>query len=57
MAPKNIGENDFNNKFKLLWILNEKKIYYSSYIRRFYNLYKDKSKIYKYVEKLKKNIE
>ena len=38
-------------------ILIEKKIYYSSYIRRFYNLYKDKSKIYKYVEKLKKNIE
>ena len=43
-----------NNILKLILILNEKKTYYSSYITRFYILYKDKSKVYKYVEKLKK---
>ena len=42
------------NIFKLILKLNEKKTYYSSYITRFYILYKDKSKVYKYVEKLKK---
>ena len=43
-----------NNIFKLILILNEKKTYYSSFITRFYILYKDKSKIFKYIEKLKK---
>ena len=42
------------NIFKLILILNKNLTYYSSFITRFYVIYKDKSKIAKYVEKLKK---
>jgi len=42
------------NFFKLIFLLNKNKTYYSSFITRFYILYKDKSKISDYVGKLKK---
>ena len=41
-------------KFQLVKVLNKKKKYYSSTISRFYLRYKDKSKMYKYIKKLKK---
>ena len=41
------------NKFKIL-LLNKNKIYYSSFISRFYIDYKDKSGIKEYIKKLKK---
>ena len=41
-------------KFQLVKILNKKKKYYSSTISRFYLRYKDKSKMSKYIKKIKK---
>ena len=41
------------NKFKLIFF-NTDKIYYSSFISRFYYPYKDKSGVSKYIKKLKK---
>lgn len=43
----------YYNKFKMLKILKRKK-YYSSSISRFYSHLEDKSKVYKYIEILKK---
>ena len=42
------------NKFKLMKLLNKDKIYYSSFITRFYFDYKDISNVSKYIKKLKK---
>ena len=39
--------------FKLVLALNENKTYYSSFMTRFYILYRDQSKVPKYIEKLK----
>ena len=47
------GKWFYNNKFKMLNILKKKK-YYSTGISRFYSHIKDKSKVYKYIPKLKK---
>jgi glycosyltransferase family protein len=51
---KNFWINYFeSNKFKLT-LFNKDKIYYSSFISRFYIHYKDKSDVSKYIKKLKK---
>ena len=55
---KNISKNYWrkwieHNKHKLM-ILNKNKTYYSSFITRFYNDYKDKSGVSIYIKKLKK---
>ena len=43
----------YNNKFRMLNMLKKRK-YYSTDISRFYTNIKDKSKVYKYIPKLKK---
>ena len=43
-----------NNKFKLAKIINKHKIYYSTLITRFYDVYKSRSQIKNYVSKFKK---
>jgi len=54
---KNIEQNGFKkNILKLILVLNKNKTYYSSFITRFYILYKDKSKVPIY-KKIKKNME